>query len=169
LEVAPVEERPTEVLVEECKDAIKRLYELTALMIATLPPSFLKKEGLQVLDEQARQRAKAEYRRLGGHKEWSAEYERVKSRRDELRRMVAERLAQREGTDASTERILEDIREHIVVKRKGTSAPEELGKIPRLLDGKAVRALLRRWFGEGTYELHYVRDYEDAVPTDVAV
>ncbi len=147
-----MEEKPIEVLVEEYKKADRRFTDLLKLGLARFPPSVLRRYGLPVLNEKDRQRAKAEYQRLGG----DGEFKEVGRLREELRRAIAERRAQQPQLDAETERFLEDIAEYVIVKRKSASGVEDLGKIPRL-GGKAARRLLQRWFGPGTYELEYVR------------
>lgn len=160
-------EQSIEMLVQNYQDANLRYFELELLRLAGIrfPPSIAQKHGLPVLDEKAREEAKAAYQRLGGAKE----REKVERDRENLRRAVAERLAQRPTYDPEAEGWLQGIGEYIEVNRKSAAGVQNVGKVPRLGGKKAVIDILGRWFGPADYELDYVRDgvHEGHAPVTV--
>lgn len=158
-------EQPIDVLVQNYKDADQRYIVLLMLKVHTFPPSTARRHGLPVLNEKARQEAKAAYQRLSGEEE----YDKVQRLRESLRREVAERLAQRPTYDPDVGGSLQGIGEYIEVNRKSAAGVQNVGKVPRLGGKKAVIDILGRWFGPGDYELDYVRDgvHEGHAPVTV--
>ncbi len=159
-----MEGKPIEVLVEEYKKLDQHFVGLLILVAKTLPPSIARKYFPLEVKEQERQRAKIEYQRKGGDREFKA----ACRRRADLRQAITALLAQHPTWETNIDRVLEAIGEYVEVRRKTETNGEELGKIPRA-EGKVVRALLLKWFGRGTYELEYVRDGDRQDPIQAKV